>query len=115
ISSELKALRSQINPHFIFNSLSVIQTKILENKSESAYHNLNAFSKLLRQSLEYTSKEWISLKDELEFLQNYIKLENERFNNEIEFELNLDFEGDLSKLMFPSFLTQPFVENAFRH
>lgn len=115
ISSELKALRSQMNPHFIFNSLSVIQTKILENKSESAYYNLNAFSKLLRQSLEYTSKEWISLQNELDFIENYIKLEIERFNNEIEYEIINGFNGNLSDLMFPSFLTQPFVENAFRH
>ena len=115
ITSELKALRSQMNPHFIFNSLSVIQTKILEKQEESAYYNLNTFSKLLRQSLEFTSREWITLADELDFLRNYIQLETERFNHEINVTIDIEFDGKLDKVLFPSLLSQPFVENCFRH
>lgn len=115
IEAELKALRSQMNPHFIFNSLSVIQSKILSNDSKEAYKNLSAFSKLLRLALQFTRKEWISLADEISFIDNYILLEKERFGNDIHTEIIQHFTGDPATVLFPSLLTQPFVENAFRH
>ena len=115
ISSELKALRSQMNPHFIFNSLSSIQSKILNDESKDAYTNLSAFSKLLRQSLKFTSQEFISLEDELDFLKNYILLEQARMDGGFESIFKIDSEIDLAEAQFPSLFSQPFVENAIRH
>lgn len=114
LQSELKALRSQMNPHFIFNTLGVIQSKILNDDSKGAYNNLSTFSKLLRQALLFTEKEFITLKDELDFIENYVKLEQARMSEPFSFELVLNPEIDLN-LTFPSLLTQPFVENAIRH
>ncbi len=115
ISSELKALRSQMNPHFIFNSLSSIQSKILNDESKDAYTNLSAFSKLLRQSLKFTSQEFISLEDELDFLRNYILLEQARMDGGFESNFKIDPAIDLAEAQFPSLFSQPFVENAIRH
>lgn len=115
IQSELKALRSQINPHFIFNSLSAIHSKILNGESRSAYDHLSRFSSLLRKSLKYTSQELLSVEEELSFLQDYISLEQSRSEDSFEFELVNDDNLDLSQLSFPSLLSQPFVENAIRH
>ncbi len=115
ISSELKALRSQMNPHFIFNSLSSIQSKILNDESKDAYTNLSAFSKLLRQSLKFTSQEFISLEDEIDFLKNYILLEQARMDGGFDSNFKIDSAVDLAEAQFPSLFSQPFVENAIRH
>ena len=115
ISSELKALRSQMNPHFIFNSLSSIQSKILNDESKEAYTNLSAFSKLLRQSLKFTSKEFITLEQELDFLNNYIILEQGRMERSFKVDIDVDPSLDCQEAQFPSLSSQPFVENAIRH
>ncbi len=115
IQSELKALRSQMNPHFIFNSLSAIQSRILNGESRSAYEHLNTFSSLLRQSLKYTSKEFISLSEEISFLKDYITLEQSRSDGSFDFILNVDENMDTTHQLFPSLLSQPFIENAIRH
>lgn len=115
IRSELKALRSQMNPHFIFNSLSSIQSKILNDKSKDAYTSLSSFSKLLRQSLKFTSQEFITLENEIDFLNNYISMEQERMDGGFQSSVVLDPNIDPKKALFPSLFSQPFVENAIRH
>lgn len=115
ISSELKALRSQMNPHFIFNSLSSIQSKILNDQSKEAYTNLSAFSKLLRQSLKFTGEEFISLENEIDFLKNYVSLEQGRMDERFEFFVEVDEKINMQEAQFPSLFSQPFVENAIRH
>lgn len=115
ISSELKALRSQMNPHFIFNSLSSIQSKILNDQAKDAYTNLSSFSKLLRQSLKFTSQEFISLENEIDFIKNYISLEQARMENGFEASVQIESTIDISEALFPSLFSQPFVENAIRH
>ena len=115
LKAELKALRSQMDPHFIFNSLSSIQTKILDSDPIKAYHNLSSFSKLLRSSLTYTSKEFISLKEELEFIENYLQLEQLRTDESFKYQINVSPEIQTKNILFPSLLTQPFVENSIRH
>lgn len=115
IQTELTALRSQMNPHFIFNSLSSIQNKILGNQSIEAYHHLTMFAKLLRSALEYSRREYILLSEELIFIKNYIDMEQKRSNDPFTFMLNIDDTIKLDNIDFPSLILQPFVENAIVH
>lgn len=115
LNAELLAIRAQMNPHFIFNSISSIQNKILDNQNEQAYENLSTFSKLLRQALQFTRHEFIRLSDELDFLENYVALELMRTDNGFNFSQKTDPSLAISSLEFPALLTQPFVENAIRH
>jgi hypothetical protein len=115
LNAELTAIRSQMNPHFIFNSLSSIQTKILSNESKEAYTHLNAFSKLLRQALEFSQKEYIKLSEEISFLSNYIELEQLRKDKHFSFNMHIDSAINTENVLFPSLLLQPFVENAIIH
>lgn len=115
LNSELVAIRSQMNPHFIFNSLSSIQTKILNEDRVEAYNNVNTFAKLLRQALQFTSKEFITLQEELEFTRNYILLEQTRTSDSFEYIEEIDPSLQLITLSIPSLFLQPFIENAIRH
>ena len=115
LNSELKAIRSQMNPHFIFNSINSIQTQILSHDSYRAYESLSDFATLLRQALDFTSKEYISVDDELSFLKNYVKLELIRTNNGFAFSVDIPAEFRMKSAQIPSLITQPFVENAIRH
>lgn len=115
INAELAAIRSQMNPHFIFNSLSSIQTKILSNKSKEAYEHLTMFAKLLRSALEYSKSEYISLDKELEFIQNYVAMEQRRSDSPFAFEMYIDEKIPLQSIEFSSLILQPFVENAIVH
>ncbi|MCI4669510.1 MAG: tetratricopeptide repeat protein [Bacteroidia bacterium] len=112
---ELRALRSQMNPHFIFNSMNSVNRLILEGKNEQASLNLSKFAKLVRMILEFSEKEAISLKDELELLQAYVRLESRRFKDKITFDIKIDPEVDTEEIEVPSMLLQPFVENAIWH
>lgn len=115
--AELKvsALRSQMNPHFIFNSLNSIKRYIIDNEKENAVFYLNKFSKLIRKILASTSEKETSLSEELETMRLYINIENIRFNNGIDFELHYDKSLNLTALKLPSLITQPFLENAIWH
>ncbi len=115
LKSELAAIRSQMNPHLIFNSLSSIQTKILSNQSKEAYEHLVIFTKLLRQALEFSQQEYISLKEELTFLTNYINLEFLRKDDSFSWKLEQDESVNLDSVYIPSLLLQPFIENAIIH
>jgi len=115
LSSELVAIRSQMNPHFIFNSLSSIQTKILNEERVEAYKNVNTFATLLRQALQFTSKEFITLQEELDFTRNYILLEQTRTSNAFEYVEEIDTLISADELLIPSLFLQPFIENAIRH
>jgi uncharacterized protein YdbL (DUF1318 family) len=115
LKSELSAIRAQMNPHLIFNSLSSIQTKILSNQSKDAYEHLLVFTKLLRQALEFSQREYISLKEELTFLSNYINLEFLRKDESFCWEIQIDEKVKTDKVMMPSLLLQPFAENAIIH
>jgi len=112
IESELKALRSQMNPHFIFNSLNSIQDLILKKDTESSYDYIVLFSDLVRNSLNYSNKGYITLENETAFLKTYLKLEKLRFGNLFNYEIlnNCD-----CTIKIPSLIIQPFVENAIVH
>lgn len=115
LTLEMKALRAQMNPHFLFNSLNSINTMILNDEPESASRYLSKFSRLVRLMLENSEQSKVSLKDELETLEAYIQLEAIRFNNKMDYKIELDAHIDKEETFLPSMVLQPFVENAIWH
>lgn len=113
--TKMEALQSQMNPHFIFNAMNSIQNYIIDNNTDDALMYMGEFSKIIRQTLNNSSKQRIALSNEIEYLQSYIKLENMRFKNQVEFELIIDKELDLFEIEIPPMLLQPFIENVFVH
>lgn len=112
---ELTALRSQMNPHFMFNSLNSIKTYILEAKPDVAADYLSQFAHLIRRILQNSSEKMISLKEEIEALLLYVSLEQFRFENAFEFVYDVDQSLQLEEVYIPPMLLQPFVENAIWH
>lgn len=110
--SELKALRSQMNPHFIFNSLNSIQALVLKEDTDNSYDYITLFAKLVRSILNYSNREFIPIENELEFLEVYLSLEKLRFGEKFEYEIIFDDEQSID---VPSLLIQPFIENALHH
>ena len=111
----LDALRSQMNPHFIFNALNSIKSYFIENNQEKAIFYLTKFSKLIRNILESSQKDQISLDEELETLKMYVAIESDRFKNNMEFVVDVDPNIAIDKVMVPALFLQPFVENAIWH
>ncbi len=113
--TEQKLLRSQMNPHFIFNSLSAIQSYILKNKALEAGSYLSRFAKLMRSILENSSKEFITLEEEIETLENYLNLQKIRLQEKLEYSIHAD-DGLLEEeISVPPMLSQPFIENSIEH
>ena len=113
---QLKALRAQMNPHFMYNALNSIQNFITSNETESATKYLAKFAKLMRQSLEYSDLEFISLEKEIEFLEDYLLLNQKlRFQNILNYDIDMteDIEEDIMGV--PTMIIQPYVENAIEH
>lgn len=108
------ALRSQMNPHFIFNCLSAIEYLMISG-SDKAQLYLNKFSRLVRNTLDFTNNELVTLRDELNHLNIYMELENLRFNNMIKYTTNIDVEIDVDSIPFPPLILQPLVENSIKH
>lgn len=115
LRSELSAIRSQMNPHFVFNTLSTIQLKIAKKESNIAFQMVQKFSSLMRGVLTYSQTEFISIKQELSILQHYIDLEQERFHEKVDILLEIDKNIDLNDYQIPSLITQPIVENSLQH
>lgn len=113
--AKLEALRSQMNPHFIFNSLNAIQECILTNNVDAAYKYLSEFSKLQRMVLNNSQKELIPLSSEIEMLQLYLSLESLRFSKSFVYHIDITGITDANEIMIPSLITQPLVENAIWH
>lgn len=112
---EMQSLRSQMNPHFLFNSLNSIQLYIIKNKPEKAVEYLGSFSRLMRLILSNSRSKTITLKQELESLQLYMELENLRFSDMFEFHIYIEKEVRINDFEIPPMLLQPFVENAIWH
>lgn len=113
--SERKALRLQMNPHFIFNALDSISGFIFKNEPKLAVKYLNSFAKLMRLTLELSRKKLVPLYSELNLVKNYLVLEQVRFNDSFEFEVNIDEEIDEYVVMIPPMVIQPNLENAILH
>lgn len=111
----LKSLRSQMNPHFIFNALNSVNSYIALNDERAANKYLTDFSKLMRSVLENSELDFIPLHKELELLSLYIKLEHERFKEQFEFTITIAPELEHSDYGVPPMLLQPIIENAVWH
>ena len=114
-ASQLTALRAQMNPHFIFNALNSIQDFIIQEDKRSANRYLSKFSKLMRNVLDASDKNKITLKKEIEYLKLYLSLESLRIDDEFEYNFDLDPSINVNNILIPSMLLQPYVENALKH
>ncbi len=114
-SLQLTAMRAQMNPHFIFNVMDSIRNYIVEKDIDSAGKYLTSFAKLVRYTLEQSDKQECSLEEELNMIRIYIELEKERFSKLINVEIKIDPSVDVSEIMVPTMILQPFIENAFKH
>ena len=115
LSLEQEAMRSQMNPHFIFNSLNAIKLYIINNEQKNAVYYLNKFSKLIRKILAATQDKNTTLAEEIDTIKLYIDIENIRFSNEIETTTEIDEELSVNTIKMPSLILQPFIENTIWH
>ena len=111
---KMTALRSQMNPHFIFNAIGSIQHYILKNEIKQSYNYLSKFSMLIRNILNNSKEEYISLSQEINTLRLYIELEQIRFTNPFKFVIEVDEKLDMD-MDIPTMLIQPYVENSIWH
>ncbi len=113
---QLKALRAQMNPHFMYNALNSIQNYITSHEVASAAKYLAKFAKLMRQSLDYSDMEIISLEEEIEFLDDYLLINQKlRFEDKLTYEVFVDDELEEDIMGVPTMIVQPYVENAIEH
>lgn len=110
-----RLLRSQMNPHFIFNALSAIQKFVIKKDAIEGASFIAKFGTLMRQFLEQSRKNYISIEDEVGTLSNYLTVQQLRFDNRFQFSITVDEEIDLTNTFIPPLLAQPFVENAIEH
>ena len=113
--SKLKAIKSQMNPHFFYNALNTIQSFILSNDKKQAVNYLSKFSTLTRTILEMTEKDLVSITEEIKTLSLYLDIEKVRFNDDFNYEILADSNVDTDNIKIPSMFLQPFVENAVKH
>lgn len=111
----LKSLRSQMNPHFIFNALNSVNSFIAKNDERAANKYLSDFSKLMRQVMENSKYDLVTLHSEMEILGIYIQLEHFRFSDKFDFEFIIDDTIDTEDIEIPPMLVQPYIENAIWH
>ncbi|SFR63613.1 histidine kinase [Maribacter stanieri] len=111
----LKSLRSQMNPHFIFNALNSVNNFISKSDERSANRYLSDFSTLMRSVLENSEEDFIPLEKELQQLELYIKLEHSRFEDKFDYRIDVDENVQVSKFQIPPMLLQPYIENAIWH
>ncbi|MBS4063870.1 MAG: histidine kinase [Chitinophagaceae bacterium] len=112
---EQMAFKAQMNPHFIFNCLNSIQQYVIEKDVAGANYFISSFSRLIRQTLDFSARNEISLQEEIQYLTDYLKLEESRLENKFSFSIAADKDISTSEILFPPLLLQPFAENAVRH
>lgn len=110
--SKLTAIQSQMNPHFIFNSLNSIQDLVLKGDVDNSYSFITKFSNLIRRTLTYSDQEFIEFEQEIKLIELYLSLEKLRFGDALKFEIDIDHVEDI---LIPPMLIQPFIENALVH
>lgn len=115
LAAEIKSIRSQMDPHFIFNALNSIQGYVLKNEKVLANQYLTSFSRLMRMVLENSNRNFVTIHEEMEFLELYLKLEQLRLNNK--FTYRIDYDKNISPELneIPAMVLQPLVENAVIH
>jgi len=115
LTLEQQALQAMMNPHFVFNVMNSIQHYINTQNTASANKVLTGFARLIRKNLEICTKSYISLEEEIDYLNLYLKLEKNRFGDKLEYQIKIDPEIDKDETLIPSMLLQPYVENAIWH
>jgi ligand-binding sensor domain-containing protein len=113
--SKLKAIKSQMNPHFFYNALNTIQSYILASEKKHALSYLSKFSALTRTILEMSESEYINLRDEIKMIGFYLDIEKARFNDDFDYKIETQNLGADEDLRIPSLLLQPYIENAIKH
>ncbi|MFK7783227.1 histidine kinase [Psychroserpens sp.] len=113
--SELKALKAQMNPHFIFNALNSIQDYIVLNQKNLASDYLGKFADLIRNYLHFSDTGFISISDEVHNLNLYLELEKLRFEEQFEYKFDIEESANSDVINIPTMLIQPYVENALKH
>ncbi|MCF8277942.1 MAG: histidine kinase [Flavobacteriales bacterium] len=111
-ASKLTAIQSQMNPHFIFNSLNSIQSLVLKGDVDNSYTYITKFANLVRRTLNYSDKEFIDFSEEIKLIELYLTLEQLRFKEDFQFTINTN---GIEDVMMPPMLIQPFIENALLH
>ncbi|WP_105017543.1 tetratricopeptide repeat-containing sensor histidine kinase [Polaribacter porphyrae] len=111
----LKSMRSQMNPHFIFNALNSVNSFIAVNDERNANRYLSEFSVLMRSVLENSDEDFIPLTKEIELLELYVKLEHNRFKDKFDYQIKVDESIHLEQFSIPPMLLQPYIENAIWH
>lgn len=114
-ATEMKVLRLQMNPHFIFNSLNSVSDYIARHETHTAHYFLSKFAKMMRQVLEHSEKSEITLAEDLQVVETYIQLELMRLRNELSYEILVGPGIDPEVTMVPPLIVQPFVENSIWH
>lgn len=112
---EQMALRAQMNPHFIFNCLNSVQNYIIKSDRKGASIYLSRFAMLIRMTLDNAGRLYISLKEELAYLESYIELEKLQANHPFQYNIEVDKTLNINEVAFPNMILQPFVENAVKH
>mgnify|MGYP002384210258 CR=1 FL=1 len=112
---EQMALRAQMNPHFIFNCLNSVQNYIIKSDRKGASIYLSRFAMLIRMTLDNAGRLYISLKEELAYLEAYIELEKLQANHPFQYHIEVDKNLNINEVAFPNMILQPFVENAVKH
>jgi sensor histidine kinase YesM len=110
--SKLTAIQSQMNPHFIFNSLNSIQDLVLQQNATKAYDSIGKFALLIRKIMHHSEKEFIDIEEELEMLKVYLEMELLRMKKDFKYEIN---SHNISDIEIPPMLIQPYIENAIKH
>jgi hypothetical protein len=111
-ASKLTAIQSQMNPHFIFNSLNSIQDLVLKGDVENSYSYITTFSNMVRRTLDYSDRDFIEFEQEIALLRLYLSLEKLRFKKDFEYAIDT---GNTEDVMLPPLIIQPFIENALVH
>jgi hypothetical protein len=112
---EQRLLRSQMNPHFIFNSLASIQNFVINENSDQASIYLSKFSQLVRNILDNSVEEYVTLEKEISTVENYLELQKVRYAGKFDYSIRVDEKIDEEAMMIPPMLAQPFIENAIEH
>jgi hypothetical protein len=115
IELRLSSLRAQMNPHFTFNAMTSIQNLVLQKNYDGAQKALTRFSRLVRQTLDHSDQGSISIGEEIDFLKNYLEVENLRFQSKFKASIDIDPAIDQDFSFIPPMIVQPYLENAIKH
>jgi LytS/YehU family sensor histidine kinase len=116
LETEQRLNRARMNPHFFFNALTTLQKFALrENDGQAMASNLSKFSNIMRETLESTYKEYVTIEQEMEFLNEYLEVQKIRFPQTFSYDINADKNLEIDELQIPAMIIQPFVENSIEH